>query len=285
MPERRYAARSVDAAGGCAMIERRDEGAVTVLELRHKKANALDVELLGGAGGRARRRRSAPARPWCSPAAARSSPPASTSSACSTAARRTSTRSFRRSTRRCMRLFTFPRPAVAAVNGHAMAGGWILACACDYRVASIAAGKLGLPELQVGVAFPPIAVETVRFATPPPQLQALVFAGPHLLRRGGAAPRAGGGGGRRRGRCCRARRRRAPRWRRCPPRRTASPRSSSARRRWSASRAAGEIAAAGAGAVGGAGDAPLRSAPTWSAWSGKGALRRPTAARRYQPSR
>jgi enoyl-CoA hydratase len=75
------------------------------------------------------------------------------------------------------RLFAYPRPAVAAVNGHAMAGGWILAAACDYRVATLGKAKLGLPELQVGVAFPPIALETVRFATPVAQLQALVLAG------------------------------------------------------------------------------------------------------------
>ena len=34
-----------------------------------------------------------------------------------------------------MRLFTYPRPTVAAVNGHAYAGGLITAAVCDYRVA------------------------------------------------------------------------------------------------------------------------------------------------------
>src|ERR1700741_4751996 len=32
------------------------------------------------------------------------------------------------------RLFRFPKPTVAAVNGHAIAGGSIIACACDYRI-------------------------------------------------------------------------------------------------------------------------------------------------------
>jgi enoyl-CoA hydratase len=58
-----------------------------------------------------------------------------------------------------------------------MAGGWILACACDYRVVAAGQGKVGTPELQVGVAFPPIALETVRFATPAAQLSAVVLLG------------------------------------------------------------------------------------------------------------
>ncbi|MCI3274400.1 enoyl-CoA hydratase/isomerase family protein [Streptomyces cylindrosporus] len=33
-----------------------------------------------------------------------------------------------------MRLFTYPRPTVAAVNGHAFAGGLITAAVCDHRV-------------------------------------------------------------------------------------------------------------------------------------------------------
>lgn len=158
------------------MIERRDEGAVTVLELRHKKANALDLELLtalesevaaaerdgraivltgsghifsagvdlfrvldGGAEYLAGFLPALDAALW--------------------------------------RLFNFPRPAVAAINGHAMAGGWVLCCACDYRVMASGGGKVGLPELRVGVTFPAIVMETVRLLTPPAVLQAMVFAG------------------------------------------------------------------------------------------------------------
>ena len=39
----------------------------------------------------------------------------------------------------CLDLFTCPKPIVAAINGHAIAGGCILALCCDYRF--IADGK------------------------------------------------------------------------------------------------------------------------------------------------
>jgi len=55
-------------------------------------------------------------------------------------------------------------PTVAAINGHAIAGGFVLACACDFRLMARGAGKVGLTELQVGVPFPPLALEVVRSA-------------------------------------------------------------------------------------------------------------------------
>jgi len=72
-------------------------------------------------------------------------------------------------------LFTFPRPIVAAVNGHAIAGGAIMAFACDYRLMS--GGRIGVPELLVGVPFPPLALEIVRFAIPQQHLQSMIYMG------------------------------------------------------------------------------------------------------------
>ena len=62
-------------------------------------------------------------------------------------------------------VFTFPYPTVAAVNGHSIAGGCVFTLACDYRLMS--AGTIGLTELPVGVAFPRIALEIVRYALGP----------------------------------------------------------------------------------------------------------------------
>ncbi|HEU5471442.1 MAG TPA: enoyl-CoA hydratase/isomerase family protein [Actinophytocola sp.] len=61
-------------------------------------------------------------------------------------------------------VFQYPGPTVAAVNGHAIAGGYVLAAACDHRVAAEPGGRLGLSELRVGVPFPTEAIEIVRFA-------------------------------------------------------------------------------------------------------------------------
>lgn len=70
-------------------------------------------------------------------------------------------------------IFTFRKPAVAAVNGHAIAGGCILTCACDYRL--MAAGTIGISELAVGVPFPTYALEIMRFAVGPQHFQELVY--------------------------------------------------------------------------------------------------------------
>jgi len=65
-----------------------------------------------------------------------------------------------------LRVFAFPRPVVAAVGGHAVAGGAVLALACDARVMSVGAGWFGLNEIRLGVPFPASALEIVRHAVP-----------------------------------------------------------------------------------------------------------------------
>ena len=73
--------------------------------------------------------------------------------------------------------FFFPKPIIAAVNGHAIAGGCILTCACDYKIGVNAALTIGVTELLVGVPFPAIALEIVRFSAAPKFLQQIVYSG------------------------------------------------------------------------------------------------------------
>ncbi len=74
-------------------------------------------------------------------------------------------------------LFALRKPIVAAVNGHAIAGGCVIVCACDYRVMATGDGRIGVPELSVGVPFPAVALEVMRFATPRAHLQHLLLTG------------------------------------------------------------------------------------------------------------
>jgi enoyl-CoA hydratase len=62
-------------------------------------------------------------------------------------------------------VFFHEKPVVAAINGHAIAGGAVLACCADRRV--MAGGRIGVTELLVGVPFPALAFEIMRHATPP----------------------------------------------------------------------------------------------------------------------
>jgi enoyl-CoA hydratase/carnithine racemase len=71
-------------------------------------------------------------------------------------------------------VFDHPRPTVAAVNGHAIAGGCVLALACDLRLMS--GGRMGLAELTVGVPFPTAALEIVNHALGPRAGQVLLGA-------------------------------------------------------------------------------------------------------------
>ncbi|MFM8536431.1 MAG: enoyl-CoA hydratase/isomerase family protein [Acidimicrobiia bacterium] len=72
---------------------------------------------------------------------------------------------------------TFPKPIVAAVNGHAIAGGCILAAACDHRIMMEGNGRIGIPELAVGVPFPALPLQIMAARVPDGHLRDLVFTG------------------------------------------------------------------------------------------------------------
>ena len=74
-------------------------------------------------------------------------------------------------------LFEFPKPLIAAVNGHAIAGGCVIACAADQRVLARGSGRIGVPELLVGLPFPTAALEVVRYVIPPQHATAVFFEG------------------------------------------------------------------------------------------------------------
>ena len=70
--------------------------------------------------------------------------------------------------------YALPHPVVAAVNGHAAAGGMILALCADQRIGSTAA-RYGLTELRVGVPYPGGALAVVRAELAPGPLRQTVL--------------------------------------------------------------------------------------------------------------
>ena len=77
-------------------------------------------------------------------------------------------------------LLCFQKPVVAAINGHAIAGGCVLACAADHRLMALDSGRIGIPELRVGVPFPTLALEMVRMVVAPAHFRTLVYGGATL---------------------------------------------------------------------------------------------------------
>jgi enoyl-CoA hydratase len=62
--------------------------------------------------------------------------------------------------RMALGVYALPFPVVAAITGHAIAGGMVLALCTDYRVAS-RDGRYGLTEVKVGVPYPQVAIGVV----------------------------------------------------------------------------------------------------------------------------
>src|SRR5712692_3958776 len=79
--------------------------------------------------------------------------------------------------RTMLRIFELPLPVVAAVNGHAIAGGCVLALQADVRIAADRDLRIGLNETQLGIGLPAIVLETLRFQVPGTSLAPIALEG------------------------------------------------------------------------------------------------------------
>lgn len=139
------------------------QGPVTVVRLEHGKVNALDLELLSAITATMRELAQAPAVVLTG---VRSVFSAGVDLRRIVAGGPEYAQAFLPALSTAfLAVFDHPGPVVAAVNGHAIAGGCVLAAACDQRV--MGGGTIGLTELLVGVPFPTAAVEIVRHAAGP----------------------------------------------------------------------------------------------------------------------
>ena len=138
------------------MIERDevDGGAIAVVRLAHGKVNALDLELLRAITATFRELDGSDHRAVVFTGAGRAF------SAGVDLWRLVDggadyVRAFLPALNECFEtVFNTGKPVVAAVNGHAIAGGCILAACCDRRLMAEGGGRIGVTELLVGVPFP-----------------------------------------------------------------------------------------------------------------------------------
>ena len=70
--------------------------------------------------------------------------------------------------------YAMPCPVVAAITGHAIAGGFVLAMCADHRIASTQ-GRYGLTEVKVGVPYPAAAIGVVSAELAAPAARLLVL--------------------------------------------------------------------------------------------------------------
>lgn len=72
---------------------------------------------------------------------------------------------------------TAPYPLVAAVNGHAVAGGCVLAMACDERIGTYGAFKIGMNEMAIGLTLPAVVTEIIRGKLSPEHSHTVILGG------------------------------------------------------------------------------------------------------------
>src|SRR2546430_567265 len=144
------------------MIELTYHGDVTVLRMTHGKANALDLELCNALTARLEEYRQSAAKALVITGSGRMF-------SAGVDLLRVATegapyvRVFLPAVNRAFEtLFSLLKPVVAAVNGHAIAGGCIIACAADHRLMARDGGRIGIPALLGGVPCPVVPLEIMR---------------------------------------------------------------------------------------------------------------------------
>jgi enoyl-CoA hydratase len=159
------------------MIDIKSQDGITVLTLAHGKANALDIEFCEAVAARFHALRASDAKAVVVTGQGRIFS-AGVDLIRLSAGGADYTRKFLPALHKLYEaVFFHPRPVVAAINGHAVAGGCVLACCADRRIMARGEGRIGVTELLVGVPFPALAFEIVRFAVPPRYLPEFTLSG------------------------------------------------------------------------------------------------------------
>ncbi len=87
------------------------------------------------------------------------------------------TRYLRDFTDLCTELFVFPKPLVGAINGHAIAGGCMLALGCDVRVMTQGPARISLNEIGFGSSVFAGSVAMLKFAVGAARASEMLYSG------------------------------------------------------------------------------------------------------------
>ena len=76
-----------------------------------------------------------------------------------------------------MSIFLYPKPVIAALNGHTIAGGCMLALACDSRIMISEKAKIALNEIEFGSSVFAGCVEMLRFSVGSKKAEEILYSG------------------------------------------------------------------------------------------------------------
>jgi len=75
------------------------------------------------------------------------------------------------------RMFLYPKPIIAALNGHTIAGGCMLALACDFRIMVTGKAKISLNEINFGSSVFAGCVEMLKYCVGSKNAEKILFSG------------------------------------------------------------------------------------------------------------
>lgn len=74
-------------------------------------------------------------------------------------------------------LFLFNKPVIAALSGHTIAGGFMLATACDYRIMVKGKSKISLNEITFGSSLFPGSAEMLKYCVGQRKAEIIAYTG------------------------------------------------------------------------------------------------------------